>query len=235
VVLDHLQIVPGVARVRRREVLLEHLLRHVLGGIEAEPVDAEVEQHPEVRLLDRLHVGATHVEIGEMVEPAAVQRRLVVVVGDAEGLEVGGAEGREVVGLILRQVRHVIEHHVGDHLHAAAVRGVDQRFEIGRGAAPLDHAVVDRLVARPPGGRRVGLLRRSDLDVRIALAAERTHERPYVAVVLVVRVEDGGGLIGGNARGEEAARGDESESEEHAHGDTSNRAWGLGPRSIPRA
>ena len=226
-VLDHLQVVPGAAlaaAIDMVDVLLQHLRRHVLGGIETEAVDAQAEQPVEVVLLDPLHVGREH-QIRQAAEPAAELGITVAVVvaaaawhpavavtagapqgGSGESVEIGPPQTREAERVLpLRpaiEVGHVVEHHIGDHPHPAAMGAADQQTQILLRAQAGDDALVDRLVAPGPAhrggeGTGVGLLGRGDLHVRPALLPPAANRFLHLPEGQIEGVQDRSGLLAG--------------------------------------
>lgn len=162
----------------RREVGLGH----VLGGVDAEAVDAERYQVVQVPGDGAAHVVAAGVEIGEADQLAVLDVGAVLVVGDARpaGVEVLVLVVAGVVVLAVVRApgagagarRHVVDHRVGDDLHTGRVAGVHHARERRLVAEAVLQLVADRLVGGPPlvaldvlGGGR-------DLDVAVTGRAE---------------------------------------------------------------
>ena len=187
------------------DVVAEEPLGHVLGGVEADAVDADVGVLLHVVPEFRPDVRRRLVEVPERDQPAVLDRRRIAVVDRTLRVEVGAAEPRDVGHrhLAVERVvagREVVQHGVGDHREALAVGLVDHRLVLGLGP---EHAVevreVDRLVAqwRTVGhavGRPLVLveptgLRGRDLDRVVAGVRDRREvaldRRPVRVVVLV--------------------------------------------------
>ncbi len=189
---------------------------HVLGRVDPEAVDAHAGHVAQVVGDGLLDVRAAGVEVGEVDQLAVLDVAAVAVVADrgAAGVEVLVPEVAGVVVLAVVRAagagagagRHVVDHRVGDHLHARRVAGVDHVLE-GRpvAEAPGD-LVADRLVGGPPLRALDVLLGRGDLDEAVALRAERVGTGLGDGVE--APLEEGGGDVLAAGRGGLRAGGD---------------------------
>jgi len=176
------------------------------------PSMPQLDELVEVRLVGLLDRGLRPVEVRERAQPAVELGRAVAVrvLDAAARVEAGVVDPGKVEAVELRQVRHVVEDHVGHDLDAAEVGRRDEASQVGLRALALDDGVVHRLVPGPPLPARVRPLRGRDLDVGVALGGQLADEFLDVREGLVEGVEDGERRLGPSSRG---GRSDEEQDE----------------------
>ncbi len=190
---------------------------HVLGGVDAEAVDAEREQVVQVAGHGTADVGLAGVEVGEAHQfavldvPAVLvvvdQARAVVEVVRRVQARVGVLRVRRAAGPGAVARSHVVDDRVDDDLHTGRVAGVDHVLEGRTVAEAPGDPVAHRLVGRPPlraldvlGGRR-------DLDVAVPGRAEGVGALPGHRGEVPLE-EDGGDVLGAGRGGVGGAGGD---------------------------
>src|SRR5262249_3975028 len=146
--------------------------RHVLAGVQADPVHPERQKIIQVPGEPAAHVLGSRVEVGEVLQlavlhlvPVEVVDDVVVPVAPAVVEFLVLVDPRVVVVAVRRSGpagtrvvlrRHVVDHGVDDDLHARAVTGVDHCLELGAGAlAGLDPGGETCTVPYPAGPRKV--------------------------------------------------------------------------------
>lgn len=163
---------------------------HVLGGIEAEAGDAQVDEVVEVGGDFCLDFGLARVEVGQIEELAAAHLCRILIVGN---VVIGG---ETTVVKVVRAVKagivivgevgaggayaafdagHVVDYGVDVDIDAGGATTADHLGKLGAGAAATFEVVADGLIALPPG---MGFddemfLRGRDLDGDVAGRAQK--------------------------------------------------------------
>ncbi len=183
---------------------------HVLGRVDAEPVDAEREQVVQIAGDLAADVVLTGVQVGEAHELAVLDVGAVAVVADLR-LAVVHVVDRVQAGVVVLGVRgpsgpragagrHVVDDRVRHNLDARAVAGADHVGEGGAVAEPSGDPVADRLVRGPPLPALDVLLGRRDLYEAVAGRAEGVGTRLGDGVELPLE-ENGGDVLGARGGG----------------------------------
>jgi hypothetical protein len=147
----------------------------MLCGVKTKSVDTELEEFLEVLFLFGLNSGPCLIKIGEIAQPTIDNRIPVRIIDIAPGMKILPGKSRKIQLPVFIHICHVIEDDIGDHFHPTAVRLVDTLFQVAFRPFSFDYALVYGLVTRPPLVTRVGLLRRRNLHVRIAMVRQFAH------------------------------------------------------------